>query len=129
MAPRVCVFCGIIDKSIESKILFEDHELLAFPDIKPAAKHHYLVVPKRHIKDVRELNKDNIPLLQRMIELGHKVLEEQGADIRDSRFGFHWPPFHSISHLHLHAISPASSMSYISKLVFKPNTLWFVDVS
>jgi hypothetical protein len=45
------------------------------------------------------------------------------------RFGFHYPPFNSIHHLHLHAISPASSMSFVSRLIFRPDSWWFVSVS
>lgn len=44
------------------------------------------------------------------------------------RMGFHWPPFNSISHLHMHVIYPISSMSYISRAVFKSGTFWFVEV-
>lgn len=45
------------------------------------------------------------------------------------RFGFHWPPFNSITHLHLHAIAPVSEMSLTSRIIFKEGTLWFVSVS
>jgi hypothetical protein len=45
------------------------------------------------------------------------------------RLGFHYPPFNSVQHLHLHAISPASSMSFVSRLIFRPGSWWFVSVS
>lgn len=46
------------------------------------------------------------------------------------RMGFHWPPFYTIGHLHLHAISPVSSMSTFNRLVaFNPSFSYvFVDV-
>ncbi|KAF0289512.1 Histidine triad nucleotide-binding protein 3 [Amphibalanus amphitrite] len=44
------------------------------------------------------------------------------------RLGFHWPPFHLVSHLHLHAIEPASQMSLISRMMFR-HGLWFASVS
>jgi len=40
--------------------------------------------------------------------------------------GFHWPPFHSIAHLHLHVIAPSDSMGFISRTIFRPNSWWFV---
>ena len=43
--------------------------------------------------------------------------------------GFHWPPFHLISHLHLHVISSTSQMGWISRGIFKENSYWFVTVS
>eukprot|EP00121_Abeoforma_whisleri_P004405 Awhi_evm1s3981 len=39
--------------------------------------------------------------------------------------GFHWPPFNSIDHLHLHVIGPESTMSFFGKLEFKVGTLWY----
>lgn len=47
------------------------------------------------------------------------------------RMGFHWPPFYSIGHMHLHAISPASSMSAFNRFVaFNPSFSYvFVDVN
>lgn len=60
-----------------------------------------------------------------MVQIGKKVLEDNGGDVNDVRLGFHCPPFNSISHLHLHVISPASEMGFFSRLVFKPNTYWF----
>ncbi|XP_076363888.1 adenosine 5'-monophosphoramidase HINT3-like isoform X5 [Tachypleus tridentatus] len=40
--------------------------------------------------------------------------------------GYHWPPFTSVKHLHLHIIFPVSEMSVLSKLIFWPRNLWFV---
>ncbi|PSN57716.1 Histidine triad nucleotide-binding protein 3, partial [Blattella germanica] len=90
-----------------------DDEFVVFPDIKPAAKHHYLVVTQEHIQNVKHI-------------IGRQVLSEKGADLSDVRFGFHWPPFNSIQHLHLHAISPASNMGFIARQIFRPGTWWFV---
>lgn len=46
------------------------------------------------------------------------------------RLGFHWPPFCTISHLHLHAISPEDQIKTLYWLcgVFSPNTPWFKTV-
>lgn len=43
--------------------------------------------------------------------------------------GFHWPPFHMVSHLHLHVIAPADQMGFIARNMFRPNSMWFVSVS
>ena len=44
------------------------------------------------------------------------------------RMGFHWPPFNSIKHLHLHVIFPESGMSFIGRQVFRPGTFYFATV-
>jgi histidine triad (HIT) family protein len=43
-----CIFCKIINKEIESYIVFEDDKVLAILDINPATKGHLLLMPKEH---------------------------------------------------------------------------------
>lgn len=56
-------------------------------------------------------------------------MESKGIDTKDALFGFHWPPFTSIKHLHMHAIAPASEMGFLSRLIFRPSSFWFRTVS
>jgi hypothetical protein len=57
------------------------------------------------------------------------ISNQLGLDMNSIRTGFHWPPFTTVGHLHLHIISPVENMSFIKNLMFKPNSLWFVSVS
>ena len=50
-----CVFCSIVSENAENKILWQDEELAVIADHRPASDHHYLVLTKRHIPDVRSL--------------------------------------------------------------------------
>lgn len=43
-----CIFCKIIKKEIDSKIVFEDDICLAILDINPATSGHLLLMPKEH---------------------------------------------------------------------------------
>lgn len=61
----------------------------------------------------------------KLISEGKKVLVEKGGDPNDVRLGFHLPPFNSVSHLHLHIISPESQLPFLSRWVFKPDSWWF----
>ena len=47
-----CIFCGIIEDKSSATIVFENDTIIAFNDIKPASKYHYLIVPKKHYNDV-----------------------------------------------------------------------------
>ena len=49
-----CLFCKIIAGKIPSKKVYEDDKALAFEDIKPQAPTHVLIVPKKHIVDIRK---------------------------------------------------------------------------
>src|SRR3989344_8531923 len=44
-----CLFCSIIDKKIDSYVIYEDDYVIAVLDINPANKGHVLVMPKEHI--------------------------------------------------------------------------------
>ena len=124
-----CIFCQIAAKEKESTIVYEDNNVIVFPDIRPAAKHHYLVIPKLHLGNPKSLCGKDIGLVEHLITIGKQVLQDKNADKEDSRFGFHWPPFNSVQHLHLHVISPVSEMGFIARHVYKPGSWWFVTAS
>ncbi|ELU03281.1 hypothetical protein CAPTEDRAFT_181291 [Capitella teleta] len=122
-----CVFCSIADGTDEkTTLLYRDDDIIVFKDIRPAAPHHYLVCPRQHISDAKCLTHEHIDMVESMISIGKQVLREQGGDPAEARLGFHWPPFHLVSHLHLHVISPQQNIGFVSGQVFRPNSWWFV---
>lgn len=62
MSPTKCIFCKISAGTENTELLYNDDEIVVFQDIKPAAKHHYLAIPKAHIKDAKHLHSDHIHL-------------------------------------------------------------------
>jgi len=76
-----CTFCDIISKKCPADILFETSDIIVFVDIKPVAQHHYLIVPKNHIKNAKCLTKENLPLLEKMISEAENILFSKGADL------------------------------------------------
>jgi histidine triad (HIT) family protein len=58
MDDRGCIFCTIIEGQAPAEVVFEDEETLAFMDINPANPGHTLVIPKRHVRDVYELDEE-----------------------------------------------------------------------
>ncbi len=51
-----CIFCKIINKTIPSKLIYEDELIMAFYDLYPKSKVHFLIIPKRHIESMLMLN-------------------------------------------------------------------------
>uniref|UniRef100_A0A8B9S3E7 Histidine triad nucleotide binding protein 3 n=1 Tax=Apteryx owenii TaxID=8824 RepID=A0A8B9S3E7_APTOW len=104
-------------------------DLVCFRDIRPGAPHHYLVVPVEHMGNCKTLKKEHIPVVKKMVEVGKTVLQRNNfSDLNDVRMGFHWPPFCSISHLHLHVLAPASQLGFLSRLIYRINSYWFITV-
>lgn len=62
MENSKCIFCKIIARQQPAKIFYEDDDLLVFEDIKPASRHHYLVIPKNHIPAANCLTNNDLPL-------------------------------------------------------------------
>ena len=67
MKNKDCIFCKIINKKIESDIIYEDDEMIVFKDIRPKAPVHLLVAPKKHIASYNEVKKEDKELLAKLM--------------------------------------------------------------
>ena len=103
--PENCIFCRIVRGEIPSQKVYEDDEVLAFKDVRPAAPVHVLLVPKLHIASLYEADLAQAPLLGRMLGLTGRIAREQGAAdgfrtiINTGRVGGQ-----EVYHLHIHVI-------------------------
>ncbi len=100
-----CIFCKIINGEIPSSKLYEDDKIIAFHDINPEAKVHFLVLPKAHICCADEIDSSNsdviayifekIPALAKMAGLtnGYRIINNCGED-----------SCQSVKHIHFHII-------------------------
>ena len=73
-----CVFCKIIKGEIPSSKVYEDEDIVAFHDINPEAPIHILVVPKKHIPMLTDLNEDDEMLIVRIYTTINKIAEKEG---------------------------------------------------
>ena len=51
-----CIFCKIANGEIPASTVYEDEDFRAFLDLGPASDGHTLIVPKKHVKAVTELD-------------------------------------------------------------------------
>lgn len=72
-----CIFCKIINKEIPSKIVYEDDEVLAFEDIAPQAPVHIVVIPKKHIAKITEIEKEDEILIGKIYSVINKIAREK----------------------------------------------------
>ena len=73
-----CLFCKIIRGEVPSDKVYEDDEILAFKDINPAAKIHILVIPKKHITSLANLEKEDEVLVGKIYGVINKIAKEYG---------------------------------------------------
>ncbi len=95
-----CVFCKIINKEAFSDIVYENDEVLAFKDINPKAKHHFLIVPKIHIASV--ISEGSEKIINKLITAAKEITQEQGIKGFRLVFNVGKEGGQIIEHLHLH---------------------------
>ena len=73
-----CIFCKIIKGEIPSTKVYEDVEILAFNDVNPAAPIHILVIPKKHINSLVDMNSEDEKIVGKIYGVINKIAEEKG---------------------------------------------------
>jgi histidine triad (HIT) family protein len=105
MADEDCIFCKIAAGEAPATIVHEDERTLAFMDINPATRGHMLVIPRRHARDLLEIDVDD---LKATVAVGRQLakraverLEADGVNLLNSCGRAAWQV---IFHFHLHVI-------------------------
>ena len=99
-----CVFCKIVKKELPSDKIKETDNLIAINDINPQADTHILIIPKRHIKDVSELDDS---LWTEIKKLGLALMREKG--ITNFRMTTNAGNAADVHHMHMHLLGEISS--------------------
>ncbi len=101
-----CLFCRIVSGDIPSTKVFEDEEILAFEDIHPQAPVHVLVIPKKHIPTLDDLEPGDVGLAGRLLEAARRVAREKGTAIPGFRavINVNSGGGQVVYHLHLHVL-------------------------
>jgi len=100
-----CVFCKIVRGEIPAKKIYEDDEVLAFPDIRPQAPVHVLVIPKAHIANLYDAQPQHQSALGKMLTVAGRLAREAGASdgfrtiINTGRVGHQ-----EVYHVHMHVL-------------------------
>lgn len=100
-----CLFCRMISGEIPTKKVYEDEETFVFEDIKPQAPTHVLIIPKRHIVDVKEAKKEDAEIIGKLHLVAAKIARDRKIE-NGYRTVFNVGPGagQSVFHLHLHLL-------------------------
>jgi histidine triad (HIT) family protein len=101
-----CLFCQIIAGAVPARTIYEDDSLVVLYDINPQAPVHVLVVPRRHIATLNDLQPDDEPLLGAMLSRAAAVAAELGIAARGYRavFNCNRDAGQTVFHIHLHVL-------------------------
>jgi len=101
-----CIFCRIIAGEIPGDFVFQDSEIVAFRDAHPVATTHILIVPRKHVGSVQELEEEDVGLVGRMVLRARRLAEQEGIGERGYRLVVNCgvEGGQVVPHLHLHLI-------------------------
>ena len=100
-----CLFCRIVAGDIPARKVYEDEHTLAFEDIDPKAPTHILVVPKKHIRGLKEASSEDAEIVGRCHLTAAQVARERGIE-NGYRTVLNVGPGagQSVFHLHVHLL-------------------------
>jgi histidine triad (HIT) family protein len=98
-----CLFCNMIAGKTPCKKVYEDEQVFVIEDIHPRAPTHVLVIPKKHIRGLKEAKPEDAEIIGHTHLVAAQIARERG--IEDGyRTVYNVGPRsgQSVFHLHLH---------------------------
>ena len=101
-----CIFCKIAEKEIPSNVVYEDDKILCFHDLEPQAPVHVLIIPKKHIASMDDVQVEDQELMGHImvkvkeiaeileLENGYRLVNNCGED-----------GFQTVKHIHFHLLA------------------------
>jgi histidine triad (HIT) family protein len=75
-----CIFCNIVQGKTDTSFLFENEHLVVFRDIYPHAPVHLLIVPRRHIRSINDVEEGDREILSEAVWVGREMARREKVD-------------------------------------------------
>jgi histidine triad (HIT) family protein len=110
VAQTDCIFCRIAAGEIPATVVREDEATIAFRDVDPKAPVHVLVIPKRHIESVNDLEEADRELMGSLILAAGEIAAGEGVAEAGYRLVLNAgrAAGQSVEHVHLHVLGGRS---------------------
>jgi histidine triad (HIT) family protein len=101
-----CLFCKIVRGEIPAAMVYETDAVLAFKDIHPKAPTHVLVVPKKHIATVDDVEPGDAALLGQLFLAAREIARQAGVVESGYRLAVNCGAGagQTVFHVHLHVL-------------------------
>lgn len=101
-----CVFCEIIQGKKPADFVYQGDSVVAFKDKKPHAPVHILLVPRKHIRSINDLEQTDGPVISEMIHRAKEIANDLGIGSSGYRLVFNVERGGGqfVFHLHLHLL-------------------------
>jgi histidine triad (HIT) family protein len=108
-----CLFCSIVKGEVKGNIVYQDDAVVAFKDVNPKAPVHLLIVPRKHIPTLLDLQEEDKALIGDIFAAANHLARDQGISKDGFRVVVNCGPGagQTVFHLHFHLIG-GRSMSW-----------------
>lgn len=103
-----CVFCKILAGDIPSEFIYDDDKCVAFRDINPKAATHVLIVPRKHIPTIAEMDDADSEIVGHMVLCARNIAKDLGLKGYNLQFNVGKDGGQEVFHIHLHLLSKFS---------------------
>ena len=101
-----CLFCKILAGEIPADIVFESDSVIGFRDISPQAPTHVLIVPRRHVSTINDLEEGDRELIGDLYLAAKQIAK--GEDLSEAGYrvvmNCNEGAGQSVFHIHLHLL-------------------------
>ncbi|RLK50460.1 histidine triad (HIT) family protein [Alkalispirillum mobile] len=101
-----CLFCRMVSGELKPDVVHETDDVLAFRDINPQAPLHVLVIPKKHIATVNDIQIEDEALIGQLYRAAAHVARQEGVAEKGYRtvMNCNADAGQEVFHLHLHVV-------------------------
>ena len=110
MSDSDCLFCRIAAGELDADVVYEDADVLAFRDINPQAPTHVLVIPRKHIATINDIEPGDKDTIGALFLGAQRVAEQDGLKDAGYRVAMNCGEGagQSVFHVHLHVLGGRS---------------------
>lgn len=99
-----CLFCKFATGELKKEFLYEDDDIMVFPDIHPARPVHLLIIPKKHVAELIAVKEEG--LFQKLFSVVQNMIKREGLTDKGYRVSINGGGAQVIDHLHIHLMGP-----------------------
>ena len=102
-----CLFCNLIKGDIPSEKIYESDAIYAFRDINAVAPHHYLIIPKKHIAMINDVEESDAEVMGKLFVAAKLIAKQQGFSEEGYRTVMNCGEAagQTVFHIHLHLLA------------------------
>lgn len=105
-----CIFCKIASGDIPGDVVYQDDRVIAVNDIDPKAPVHILIMPKKHIPSLNEIDDSNKDIMAHILTVAANLAKAKGVAEKGYRIVNNCgvQGGQSVEHIHFHLLGGRS---------------------